>query len=360
MQRGIETIVVLPKGDDEFPRALKKQGIKYYAPALKRPRNTRNPIPNLVWICCFVPNLLRVASIIRNERVDIVHGNTMAYILGPLAGWLTGRKVIWHLNDINTPRLILKALKPLIVRVADSVVFASEAVRREFGKVPRSIKGGILYAPVDTRRFKPLGEKATFDALRRELGIPVDSRVIGMVGHINEVKGVPDFINAAAHVRTFRPDCRFIVVGAPLTTKKDLFDHVKSLIKSKRLDGHVILTGKRNDVYDMLGLFDVFVMPSLYEACPIALLEAMAMAKPIVATDVGGIPELVRNGVEGLLSPPKDPCALAERILFLLDHPLERERLALAARERASEKFDLSKCIEWHERYYRELTERDT
>ena len=102
----------------------------------------------------------------------------------------------------------------------------------------------------------------------------------------------------------------------------------------------------------------MFVMPSLYEACPIALLEAMSMAKPIVATAVGGIPELVRNGAEALLSPRNNPAALSVRILSLLDNPSEGERLGLGARERAIRKFDLSICIDSHERYYRELMEK--
>jgi glycosyltransferase involved in cell wall biosynthesis len=249
-------------------------------------------------------------------------------------------------------------LKPLIIRIADSIVFASEAVRRQFGQIPSSIKGGVLYAPVDTRRFSPVIERATLNDLRQELGIPQESRLIGMVGHINEAKGVPDFINAAALIRDLHPESRFIVVGAPLATNKRLFEDVKGLIKSQKLQDQVILTGRRNDVSELLAMFDVFVMPSLYEACPISLLEAMSMAKPIVATDVGGIPQLVRNGVQGLLCPPNNPAALAERILSLLDNPAEGKRLGLEARKRAVTKFDLSICIDLHERYYKELMEQ--
>jgi glycosyltransferase involved in cell wall biosynthesis len=125
--------------------------------------------------------------------------------------------------------------------------------------------------------------------------------------------------------------------------------------KAMQLSEDVIFTGIRQDVPNILGLLDVFVLPSLWEGLPIALLEAMAAGLPVVATAVGGTPEVVVEGETGFLVPPRDPEALAEAILRLLREPDLRRRMGEAGRKRVAEHFSVEQMVQKTEALYEHL-----
>ena len=116
-----------------------------------------------------------------------------------------------------------------------------------------------------------------------------------------------------------------------------------------------IFTGERSDIAEALAAFDVFVLPSLFEACPMALLEAMAMARPSVASNVGGVPEIIENGETGFLVRPKDPKEIARAVDDLLTRPDEAKRMAARGRRHIVANFDLEACAENHYRLYCDL-----
>lgn len=187
------------------------------------------------------------------------------------------------------------------------------------------------------------------DGVREELGIPAGAPVVGTVANFRGLKGHQHLMEAARLIRREIPEVRFVLVGqGPL--EREIRERARLL----GLDGTVVFVGYREDVPRITGIFDVFALPSLFEGLSIALIEAMALGKAAVVTNVGGVPEVVQHMRQGLIVPPGNPPALAKAILTILqDRPL-RERLGRAAKRRAAD-FDIRTAVRRMEEVYREL-----
>jgi len=353
---GVETIVAMPTGEDDFRHALEEYNIRYYAnPVLRRLRKSFNPLHNIKWLVSFLPAISYLHRIIKSENIHIVHCNGLIQVMSGLAGRKAGIKILWHLNDVAVPKYFLRIFKPFILSCADLTVFASKAVQDQFGDLDGRVDSAIFYAPVDCSSFSPDKAAVAEHKVRTAYGIDERETVVGMVANVNKLKGVLDFVAAAAIIRKRRPDIKFLHVGAKLSTKEDLYHEVEAGIERANLSKHFIMAGKQMNIRDFLAVMDVYVIPSISEACPISLLEAMAMERPIVATDVGGIPELVRDGEEGFLVPVHSPEKIAEKVLAYLDQPELAKINSRKARIRAELLFDITQCVENHVKYYRQL-----
>jgi L-malate glycosyltransferase len=174
-----------------------------------------------------------------------------------------------------------------------------------------------------------------------EFWLPTHAPVIGAVAALTQEKGHKYLIDAAALVVREEPDARFIIFG-----EGDLRPALERQIKDLHLDKHVMLPGFRADILTFIKSFDVFVMSSLAEGLGTSLLDAMALAKPTVASDTGGIPEVVADGVTGLLVPPRDHRALANAISSLLKDRDRRERMGQAGLERVKRLFSADRMVE--------------
>ena len=158
--------------------------------------------------------------------------------------------------------------------------------------------------------------------------------LVGVVARLQPEKGVADFLKAVARVSAACPEARFLVVG-----EGPLREELLGLVDRLGLRGRVRFLGHRPDARDLIGLFDVLVVPSLTEGTPLIVLEAMAGGVPVVASAVGGIPDQVRHDREGLLIPPGDTTALGDVLLELLQDPDRARRLGEAGRRRADSEF---------------------
>jgi glycosyltransferase involved in cell wall biosynthesis len=231
-------------------------------------------------------------------------------------------------------------------------VFAvSDEVRRSI-RYPRSLRG-LRMPPVETLHhgldLSAVDRWAGADGVRRELGIPQDAPLVGAIGNLKPLKGQEHLLRAAALVRRTRPDARFVLVGLG-PRESELRREAAGL----GLDGSVTFTGFREDAPRIAAALDVYVQPSEAEGLPIALLEAMALRRPVVATSVGGTPEVIRGPEEGVLVPPRDPEALAGSILALLGDPQRRRDMGEAAEHRARG-FDIRRAVRRIEEVYEEL-----
>jgi glycosyltransferase involved in cell wall biosynthesis len=349
--RDIETFVLMPKGDRAFSGLLRESGISHRLITMKRPRAGLNPRQSLAYLAWFWPTVLTIRSIIRSERIDIVHTNGLIHWQAAVAAKSTGTPLLWHLNDVADRGPLTTVGRAILRRTADGVAVAAGAVAiHNFGRLehPR-IPTWVVHAPVDVRRFDP--------AVRRSgNGGPV----IGNIGNVNPVKGHRYLIEAAKVVVREYPDTRFQILGAVLENRRSLYEALQNEVRRAGLEQNVAFLGGSEDVPGFLGGLDVYVSSSLAEACPMAVLEAMAAQLPIVATDVGGTRELVPDGVAGRLSPRADGPALGRAIVELLnDRPLA-DRLAAEARKRAETLFDLPFVVDAHERAYRALVSSQT
>jgi L-malate glycosyltransferase len=177
--------------------------------------------------------------------------------------------------------------------------------------------------------------------LREELWLPSNAPVILSVGALVPHKGHRHLVQGAAQVVRDVPDARFVILG-----QGDLHDELTRQIRSLGLERHVLLGGFRPDVLSLLKTCTLFVMPSLTEGLGTSLLDAMACGRPIVATRVGGIPEVIVEGETGLLVPPRDPDLLAEAIVRLLQDPGLSERLAAAGLDRVRQHFTVERMVD--------------
>jgi glycosyltransferase involved in cell wall biosynthesis len=175
--------------------------------------------------------------------------------------------------------------------------------------------------------------------VRNELDIPPGVPVVGTVANLKSHKGHEYLLRAACIVKSEIPGTRFVLVGrGPMEAL------LRRRVHELRLDEEVIFAGFREDALRLTNCFDVFALPSLHEGLSIALIEAMALGKPAIVTSVGGLPEVVEDGTQGSVVPPRDPVALADAIVRMLRDDALRKSFGIASRERARA-FDVEQAV---------------
>ncbi|MDO8870530.1 MAG: glycosyltransferase family 4 protein [Methanobacteriaceae archaeon] len=273
---------------------------------------------------------IKLIQMVRENDINLIHAHYLSPpgLIGLMTSMITGVPfcVTLHGSDVFllSSNRILRPIFKLILNHALGVFVVSEAVKDkvlelEIPNLERKIK--ITWNGVDTHRFNPQNK----GKLRKELGIEDDEQIILFVGNLVAQKGVKHLLRAKKLME--EPSKLVIVGGGPL------LQEFKGMAEYEGLKS-IIFTGPRSDVEELIPDADVIVMPSINESFGIALLEGMASGKPVVATNVGGIPELVNEDV-GILVEPKDPVALAEALDKLLKDPHMREKMGKMAQKRA-------------------------
>jgi glycosyltransferase involved in cell wall biosynthesis len=299
-------------------------------------------------------NQIRFANHLRKRHVEIVHtygfySNVFAIPPARLAGAAAVLASIRDTGEHLTP--MQRRIEKLFCRMADCIVTNAEAVRNRLtneGYAAEKIV--VIHNGIELTRYarKP-GELG----LHRELGVPSNTQLVAVFARLNELKGIEYFLRAAAGlIERFR-NVRFLIVGDG-ASRLELERYAEHL----GLNKHVVFLGFRLDVPALLSEISVSVLPTLSEGLSNSLLEAMAASVPVVATTVGGNPEVVHGGVTGLLVPPRDAEALARAIGQFLEHPWLGKKFGLAGRERVSKRFALEHMTRATERLYEGLTER--
>jgi len=278
----------------------------------------------------------------RRTGAALIHANgSRAMMYGGLAGRTTGRPAVWHVRIAQSDGVVDRALYAL----ATGVIATSDAVARRFCRAAAKVR--LVPNGIDLTRFTPRAPSA---ALRAALGVPPSSPLVLSIGRFVPEKGHRHLLEAAARVERTKPDAHWVLVGAG-----ELEARLRRQARGLGLESRVHFAGWREDVPDVLAVSDVFVLPSESEGFGRVVVEAMAMAHPVVATAVGGVPEVIRDGETGILVPPSDPAALADAVRSLLDDPARASRLGAAGRERAESRFSLTAHIDGIERVYTEV-----
>jgi glycosyltransferase involved in cell wall biosynthesis len=234
----------------------------------------------------------------------------------------------------------------LVARGANVVVAVSRADRARMVAIERIPPARVQVVP---NGIPPLPEPSGRN-IRAELGIAPDTPVVLAVGLLRPQKALDNLIRAVAELAPAHPGLRVLIAGGGPEQEP-----LEALVRELDLDGTVTLLGARDDVPDLLAVADVAVSSSNFEGTPLAVLEYMAAGKAIVATTVGGIPDVITDGVEGVLVPPRDPRALAAAVGDLLGDPERRARLGAAAQERQQREFTLDATVRRVEELYAEL-----
>ncbi len=306
---------------------------------------------------------LRFVRDLRRHRIQIVHTynfypNVFAL---PAARLARAPRVVASIRDTGVYQTPMqKRVQRLACRLADCIVVNAEAVRRwlvEEG-YPRA-KIAVIRNGVDLSRFKGQDDGGR---LRRELGVPPHAPIVAVVSRLHELKGLDDFLVAAAALAARHRDVRFLIVGDRLAVKDgavvtdDAYRAgLEGLAQRLGIADRVVFTGFRPDVPELLHEVAVSVLPSLSEGLSNFLLESMAAGVPVVATRVGGSPEAVEDGETGILVPARDAARLARAIDALLSGPDLARRMGQAGKRRMAEHFSLDGMARATERLYRSL-----
>ena len=295
-----------------------------------------------------------LVRLFRRVRPDIVHThNPKSGVLGRVAARTARVPAVvntvhgLYANPSLPPvrRRLISAAERGAFRFSDHELFQSRedfdwAIER---RLVRRDRATWLGNGVDLTRFDPERvDRAAVAAQRKEWGADDDSVVVGTVGRLVAEKGYPELFEAARAVRARFPSALFVAVGPDEPSKSDRLDD--AVVARARADG-VVFHGEGRDMPAIYAAFDVFVLASHREGVPRSAIEAQAMERPAVATDIRGCREVVEDGRTGVLVPARDPVALGDAIAGLVD-PAEREPMGRAGRARMLEHFDEERVIE--------------
>jgi len=307
--------------------------------------------------------LLKLKRLIRTRRFDIVHTHLIySQVYGRIAAAMAGARCVvsseQNIYEVKA-RLPFRWIERKLSGFTDRIIACSNGVREHLISRVGINPLKVIAVPnsVDTNVFFPVGKESPLfpkvQHVRKELGIANGDVVIGTVGHMSQQKGQRFLVSAIPLVRLRYPRAKFVFVGKG-AMQKQLEEQARRL----GVEDAVRFAGIRKDVPLVLNCFDVFVLPSLWEGFGTAIVEAMACGVAVVASRVGGIPEIVEDGVDGLLAPAGSAWHLARSIVRLLDDPSLRRDVVCRGLRKAMGQFNVRKMTETIAKVYAQLHDR--
>lgn len=352
-RRRFEPVVVLP-AHGIFRERYEALGVRVVAPTRMPHRTAQMRFATInrvtaavsygmnVWDSArFVPELV---SVMREERIDLLYcNNMMVKTIGALAAGHTGTPCVFHVRNVHehAGKVLLYARTLARLRQVKRIIAVSEASAAPYRRFAPAkvtvIPNGVDLAGYDPARV-PRGE------FRRELGIEPTAILVGYTGQFIPRKGLDVLIRAAARLLPGRPDLQFVAVGqTPTGSAVDYLAQYEALARDLGISARMRFVGFRDDIRPAVVDFDLLVLPAWQDPFPRSIIEALALGVPVVASAVGGIPEIVEHDRHGLLVAPGDVDALAGALAALVDDPVRRRTLGLAARARALERCDVAR-----------------
>lgn len=330
-ERGYRVIILSP-GEGELAKLSRKLGYKVTVISLKKTYN-------------FMA-MIRLAHFLKREKVDLVHSHgLLVNIISRLASFLSGCKtvntihVIQHLS--NGSNSLYRKIKNIYYRILDN--FTARFCQKVMA-VSKAVEGDLIRQGLGREKVvtipnglsigrpKGLEEGGSFikkdKAVLSQFGLGESDRVVGLVGRIVPLKGHDDFISAARILAPGYPGIKFLIVGEELVRGGRYSKFLKERVKKEGLEERVIFTGFLKSTKEIMANFDILTLVSWEEPFGLVILEAMSMGVPVIATHSGGVPEIIRDGENGLLIPPRSPEALSQAILKILDDRTLAGRLA--------------------------------
>ncbi len=295
----------------------------------------------------------KLAALIKSGGFDLVHTHGVrANLLGRLAARQAGcRKVITTVHS-----LLEKDCQGIISRTANNLTErATRFLTDRFIAVSQGLKDRLVAGGIPADRITVIYNGISVDEIRRSAGAgpaieKESAALIGIVARLHPVKGHRYFLEAARDILQQRPEARFLIVG-----EGPYRPTLEKLAGSLGISDKVSFTGFVEDIYALMSGLDLLVISSLWEGFGLTAAEAMVLGVPVVATSVGGLPEVVKHGETGLLVPPADASALAGGILWMLGHPREARHMAEKGGEAVRQKFTAGEMARRTAELYRKV-----
>jgi len=306
-------------------------------------------------ICPFYDLLafIKIYKILKKEKPDIVHTHSSkAGIIGRWAAYYAKVPLIIHtfhgfgFNDEQNyfVRKIYILAERLTAKITDKLVAVSyENISKGLkNKIGNELQYTMIRSGIKLQDYQI---DIDFEKKKKEFGLK-NEHIVGMIACFKKQKAPLDFIKTAKSVCAEKPDAKFILVGDGVLRKR-----IEAEIKKLNLEKNVILTGWRKDTNEIIKIFDVFVLTSLWEGLPRVIVESMSAGIPVVATYIDGTKEIVQEGLTGFVVHPHETEKMAERILRLLNNPDLRKKFSQAAKKRVQE-FDIDLMVRQQEKLY--------
>ena len=293
----------------------------------------------------FNPRIIfQFVKIIKKYHAQILHTHDfLSDIWGIFAGRIAGCKTLCSAHGFVQCSLKIKAYEYLdlkLMKYFDRVIAGSNSMAgflRAQGIEDKRIS--VIHNSIDQGDILPCGKECDF---RKEFSIQKNESIVGVLGRLSSEKGHNIFLKAIADIKQQTPKaCRYVIVGDGAEKT-----NLQLLAKKLQISDRVIFTGYYHNIYCFLKFCDVFVLPSIRESLPLVLLEAMSFGIPVVATDVGGVSELINNKSVGFLIKPGSSKQLGEAILQILSNSEAAERIGEKGRQRVTQQFNARRMIQ--------------
>jgi glycosyltransferase involved in cell wall biosynthesis len=333
--------VIVTSGLGVFTQELSKAGLEFQVVPMGMWRKGKSfPLIPL--------SLYRIYRLIKQENISLVHANTLwdnPYACIP-AGWCKIPSVC-HIRSVPRPDMIKKYRLKKTSRLITVSQHAKQALGDWDGSDIVTIYNGIDLA---YDRLEQVAQR-----VRVELGFSSEHVVVGLISRLDPLKGQEVLIEAAREVVPKFPRVRFLIVGEAKRKMPGYLQQLKFLVKMAHLEPYFVFTGYRSSIMELMAALDISVLPSLSEGFGRINLEAMVLKKPVISSNIGGIPEVVEDGVSGFLVPPNDSHGLAQKIMELLEDGAKRKRMGESGYQRVTKMFDLDQQVRKVEQLYEQL-----
>jgi len=353
-KRDYQNIVVMPDEEGGFADAVRDRGLEVTQLEYRIPKHFESLQAlqwNLGWAARFLLSVSQIRRAIRRADPDIVHLNGLLLLQPGVAAALEDVDIVWYLVSDNIyPQWLVKTLVPFVNRVSTEVVLISESNREFYRQTDRDVSiipGGVDVDNIVEDEVSDARIQEFWDTHRIDPGRPT----VLTLAKTHKMKGQIYGIKALAHLNQ---DINYLIAGP----KRDE-EYVKTLRQTAAeldVEDQVYITGFVDDKFAALVGADVFLLPSIGEGTPLAIMEALALNLPIVATDVGGVSELLDDGNAGQLVPPKEPRAITRAVRIYLEDPDLATRHANAGYERVYAEYDIDTAVSRYEDVYERIT----
>jgi len=310
-----------------------------------------NPVRLAKFCPGVIIDVVHIIKLIQRKHIELVHVNAANALAAGIASKLCGVPCVWQVHEILTPKIVRFIVNSLIVLLANKIVVISKPVAKVFPHwAQRKIE--IIHDGVDVEKFHPAISGLQ---IRKELGIPSESPVIGMVGRFVPRKGHRFFLKACAKVAEQFPEAHFVMVGQTFPAYANYLEEIRQLVDDLDLSSKMHFAFWRTDMPEVTASLNIAVLAStLPEGFGLVMIEAMAMGKPVVATKVGGVTDIVTEDV-GCLVPPSDDQAMASAFIELLSDKEMSKRRGEAGRKRILNDFTSGRAASQMEKVYHSL-----
>ena len=336
-----DNVIVASSGGDLL-KLLEEEKIEHY----RIPLNIKSELSPKIWV-----SLVRLNRLIRRKKIDVIHAQTRvaqvtAYFLSKISG-ISFIATCHGFFGKNLGRRIFPCWGEATIAISEAV---REHLVNDFNVEKKKIY--LIYNGVDVEKFKKDKTKQDIEGFRRESQVREDEKIVGIIGRLSSVKGHKFFLMAARQIVQLHEEVKFIIIGEGPEE-----EYLHQLVEKLKLEEKVIFLKPVFDTTFALKSFDVFVMPSLQEGLGLSILEAMASALPVVASNVGGIYSLIKDGVNGFLIPPKEPSAIAAAVYKLLKKPDLARNMGIEGQKIAQKFFSLDAMVNQTKNLYEKVVD---